>query len=82
MLTPDMKIVPGHGKVSALREYDAYVAAVKETVGRIEKGIAEGKSAEQLKKANVLKGYESWATEFVTLDRYIDIIHRGLTQSR
>ena len=81
-LTPEMKIIPGHGKVSSLAEYDAYVAMLKETASRVEKGLRQGKTADQLKKARVLQGYEGWATAFMSEERFVDQLYRGLERRR
>jgi glyoxylase-like metal-dependent hydrolase (beta-lactamase superfamily II) len=81
-ITPDMKIIPGHGKISSLAEYDAYLAMLKDTASRVEKGIRQGRTADQLKKAQVLKGYEGWASSFMSTERFVDILYRGLEPSR
>ena len=81
-ITAEMKIIPGHGKVSSLAEYDAYLAMLKDTASRVEKGIRQGKTVDQLKKAQVLKGYEGWAWSFISTERFVDMLHRGLERRR
>jgi glyoxylase-like metal-dependent hydrolase (beta-lactamase superfamily II) len=77
----DAKVIPGHGGLSTVADLKPYVAMLKEAVARIEKGIREGKSAEDLKKENVLAGYESWGGpgKFITTDKFIDTLYADLT---
>jgi len=80
-LPPDTKLIPGHGQLSTVADLKPYVAMLKETTARIERGIREGKSAEELKRAKVLAGYESWGGEgkFITTDKFIDTLYDDLT---
>jgi glyoxylase-like metal-dependent hydrolase (beta-lactamase superfamily II) len=77
----DAKVIPGHGGLSTVADLKPYVAMLKEAEARIEKGIREGKSAEDLKKENVLAGYESWGGpgKFITTDKFIDTLYADLT---
>jgi hypothetical protein len=47
----------------------------------VQKGIQQGKTADQLKQEKVLTGYESWGGEgkFVTTDKFIDTLYNDLT---
>jgi glyoxylase-like metal-dependent hydrolase (beta-lactamase superfamily II) len=77
----DAKVIPGHGGLSTVADLKPYVAMLKEAEARIEKGIREGKSAEDLEKENVLAGYESWGGpgKFITTDKFIDTLYADLT---
>lgn len=77
-LTPQMKIIPGHGAVATIKEFDAYLAMLENARARVEKGVAQGKSAEQLKKENVLGAYEKWSFPFATTEKFIDTLHRDV----
>ena len=78
---PDAKVIPGHGTLSTVADLKPYVAMLKDATARIEKGIREGKTAEDLKKENVLAGYESWGGpgKFITTDKFIDTLYADLT---
>ena len=78
---PDAKVIPGHGSLSTVADLKPYVAMLKDATARIEKGIRDGKSAEELKKENVLAGYESWGGpgKFITTDKFIDTLYADLT---
>ena len=80
-LAPDTKLIPGHGALSTVADLKPYVAMLEEATARIEKGIREGRSAEDLKRAKVLAGYESWGGEgkFITTDKFIDTLYNDLT---
>jgi hypothetical protein len=58
-----------------------YVAMLKDAKARIEKGIREGQSAEDLTLANVLAGSVRWGGpgKFITTDKFIDTLYADLT---
>jgi hypothetical protein len=76
----DARIIPGHGPLSTVADMKPFVAMLKDSVARVQKGIDEGKTADQLKKENVLAGYESWGGpgKFVTTDKFIDTLYKDL----
>ena len=78
---PDTKVIPGHGSLGTVADLEPYVAMLKDAAARIEKGIREGKSADELKKENVLAGYESWGGpgKFITTDKFIDTLYADLS---
>lgn len=77
----DAKIIPGHGELSTVADLKPYVAMLKETSARIEKGIRAGKSVDELKREKILAGYESWGGEgkFITTDKFIETLYDDLT---
>lgn len=79
---PDAKVIPGHGSLSTVADLKPYVAMLKDAAARIQKGIRGGKSAAQLKKENVLAGYESWGGpgKFITTDKFIDTLYADLAR--
>jgi len=81
MMPADTKVIPGHGPLSTVADMKPYVAMLKETVARVEAGIKAGKSAADLKKENVLKGFESFGGEgkFITTELFIDTLYNDLS---
>jgi glyoxylase-like metal-dependent hydrolase (beta-lactamase superfamily II) len=77
----DVKVIPGHGGLSTVADLKPYVAMLKDAAARVEKGIKDGKTAEQMKREKVLAGYESWGGEgkFVTTDKFIDTLFDDLS---
>ena len=78
-VAPDVKVIPGHGKLSTVEDLKPYVAMLKETSARVEKGVREGKTLEQLKGEKVLAGYEKWSGEFITTDKFIETLYNEFT---
>jgi cyclase len=75
----DVKIIPGHGPLGTRRDLEAYLAMLKDTTSIVEKGIAAGKTADDLKKAKVFARYdEAWSKGFMKTDDYIDELYEGL----
>lgn len=78
MVPPDAKVIPGHGKPSTVADLRAYAAMLEEAIARVRRGIAAGRSAEQLKREKVLAGLESWSG-FVTTDAFVEGLHGELS---
>jgi glyoxylase-like metal-dependent hydrolase (beta-lactamase superfamily II) len=78
MVPPDAKVIPGHGKPSTVADLRAYAAMLEDAIARVRRGIAAGRSAEQLKRENVLGGLESWSG-FVTTDAFVEGLHDELS---
>jgi glyoxylase-like metal-dependent hydrolase (beta-lactamase superfamily II) len=76
----DAKIIPGHGPVSGVPELRKYRAMLDEAVGAVRKGLASGKSVEQLRKENVLAPWAPWGTGFVKADFFLDVIAKDLAR--
>jgi glyoxylase-like metal-dependent hydrolase (beta-lactamase superfamily II) len=78
-LPADVRIIPGHGPLAGKADLQAYLAMLKETTGLVEKGLAQGKTAEQIKKEKMLAAYdEKWGKGFVKTDNWIDTIANSL----
>jgi cyclase len=79
----DAKIIPGHGEVSTVDEVRKFRSALDEMVSAVRKGLAAGKSVEQLKKDHVLAAWEpTWGGKgkFVSADDFIGTIAQGLVK--
>jgi cyclase len=81
---PDVKVIPGHGPLSTVADLKPFVAMLKDAVARVQKGIQQGKTADQLKQEKVLAGYESWGGEgkFISTDKFIDTLYNDLTGNK
>lgn len=77
-LPADVKIIPGHGPVATRADLESYLAMLKETVAVVQKGIAEGKTLEQLKSAKVLAKWDKLSWAFITTDKYVEQLYTGL----
>ena len=77
----DAKIIPGHGDVSSVDDLRKYRSSLEEMVNAVKKGLAAGKSADQLKKDKVLAAWEpAWGSGFIKADMFIDTIARDLAR--
>jgi cyclase len=76
----DARVIPGHGPLSTVADMKPFVAMLKDCMGRVQKGIEQGKTLEQLKQEKVLAGYESWGGEgkFITTDKFIETLYNDL----
>lgn len=76
MLPADAKVIPGHGALSDKAGLTKFRDTVRATLSAVEKGVAAGKTAEQLKAEKVLAEWESWGTGFIKTDVWIDTLVR------
>lgn len=76
---PDAKIIPGHGALSTVADMKPYVQMLKETFAKVQAGVKQGKTLDQLKEEKVLAGYEKWNGDFITTDKWIETIYHDLT---
>jgi len=81
-LPAGVKVIPGHGSLSTLQELKTHIAGLKEIVAIIEKGIASGRTAEQLKKEKVLAKFESWSWRVISSDKFIETVFTDLTAKK
>jgi cyclase len=76
----DAKIIPGHGPVTGVPELRKFRGMLEEAVAAVRKGLASGKSVEQLRKENVLAPWAPWGTGFVKADFFLDTVARDLAR--
>ena len=73
--TPDdVKIIPGHGALADKTVVRKYIEMLKATSSLVAKGVAAGKTADQLKADKVLADWESWGAGFIKTDFWIDTL--------
>jgi len=74
--TPDdVKIIPGHGPLADKTVVRKYVEMLKATSAAVAKGLAAGKTADQLKADKVLAEWdEAWGKGFIKSDEWIDTL--------
>jgi len=76
----DARIIPGHGPVSDIDGLKEYLGMLHETTAIIRKGIAAGKTVDQLKKDGLPEKWKSWGDWFISTDKWIEIVHQSLTR--
>jgi cyclase len=78
----DAKIIPGHGPISMVADMKPFVQVIKDTRAKVEVGIKQGKTLEQLQQAKVLAGYEKWSGDFINTDKWIETLYHDLTDKK
>jgi glyoxylase-like metal-dependent hydrolase (beta-lactamase superfamily II) len=79
-LPPDVKLIPGHGPLSTVKELKESHEMLVETTRIVEKQIAAGKSLAEIKAAGLPEKWKSWAVPTMTTERWIEIIYRSLSR--
>lgn len=76
------QVIPGHGPVPmTVAGIKSFADMLKDCRARVAKGIAAGKTVEQLKQEKVLAGYEKYSGR-VTSDHFTEVLYRELTQKK
>jgi glyoxylase-like metal-dependent hydrolase (beta-lactamase superfamily II) len=78
-LPPDVKVIPGHGKISNLDDVRAYVTMLIETRAVAEKGVKQGKTLDPLKQDKVIDPWKKWKGDFITIDVFTETLFNDLT---
>lgn len=77
------KIVPGHGPLASRADLVRYRDMVVAARDRVRRLIGEGKSLEQILAAKPLAEYDpAWTWAFIPGERFLTILHRGLSGQR
>lgn len=79
-LPPDVKVIPGHGPLSTLEDLKLHIAGLKDIVSIVDKGMAAGKTAGDLKKEKALAKYEAWSWQFMNAEGFIDTLFEDFSR--
>jgi glyoxylase-like metal-dependent hydrolase (beta-lactamase superfamily II) len=74
----DAKLIPGHGPLSTVKELKEFHEMLVETSGLVEKAIAAGKTLDQVKADGLPAKWKSWEAPTLKIDRWLEILYRGL----
>lgn len=75
----DAKIIPGHGPLATPADLQASITMLESAKKAVAALLAEGKSLDQILEAEPLADFESQSWQFITTERMIRQVHRGLT---
>jgi glyoxylase-like metal-dependent hydrolase (beta-lactamase superfamily II) len=81
-LSPDVKIIPGHGPISTLDDLKSYHHMLLETTATIRQGIAAGKSLDELKQQGFAEEWKSWGSGYISTGRWIETMHSNFTAKK
>jgi cyclase len=79
-VTPAVKIVAGHGELAGVDDLRTYLKMLEDTNALVERGIASGKTLEQLKQAQLFAPWsERYAPQgaFVNADAYLESLYNS-----
>jgi cyclase len=79
-VSPDAKIIPGHGPLASVEDLKKYHDMIVETTGIVKKGIADGKTLDEIKAAGLPEKYKALGSGFINTGRWIEAIHQGATR--
>jgi len=77
-MTGNVRIIPGHGELSNLRDLRRYHSMLTETVQHIRQGMRDGLGLEALRERGLDAKYASWGTGFINQDRWIGFVYQSL----
>jgi glyoxylase-like metal-dependent hydrolase (beta-lactamase superfamily II) len=78
---PDTKIIPGHGPLATVEMLRDYNAMLVESVALVRKGMAEGKTLEQLRADGLPEKWSSFGKTWITPARWIEAIYNQSHQT-
>ncbi len=81
-LPSDVKLIPGHGPLSDIGDLKTYHQTLVATMDIVRDQIEAGESLDKIKAAGLPKKWRSWGSGFISMGRWIEIVHRSLTKER
>jgi len=76
----DAKVIPGHGPVTGVAELRSYRGMLDGVVAAVRKGLASGKTVEQMQMEKVLAPWEDWGKGFVNADTFLAVVAEDLAK--
>ena len=80
-LPADVKIIPGHGKLSNVTEVRAYVKMLRETSAVVAQALKEGKSLDQMQKEHLLAPWKQLANRNISENGFLETLFASLTHA-
>jgi cyclase len=78
----DAKIIPGHYDITDIEGLQMTYGMLLETIGIVQKKIAQGKNLEQIKAEGFPAKYDSWGGGYSEAPQWIENIYSGSSPSR
>lgn len=72
-------VIPGHGPVGNVDDLKKFLAVLTRSVDIVKAEVAKGMSLEEAKKAGLPDEFKAYATDFVTIDRWVEMVYASLT---
>jgi glyoxylase-like metal-dependent hydrolase (beta-lactamase superfamily II) len=74
----DVKVIPGHGPLSAKADVAKFTTMLKECVAAVQAAMKKGRTLEQMKTDKVLARYDELGKGFVKTDAFTELIYNEL----
>jgi glyoxylase-like metal-dependent hydrolase (beta-lactamase superfamily II) len=74
----EVKVIPGHGPVSAKADVKKFADILRDCVSLVEAALRQGRTLEQMTKENVLAKYDHLGQGFVKTASFVELIHNEL----
>jgi cyclase len=81
-LPADVKIIPGHGPLSAKADLEAYLGMLKETTAHVRERIAAGKDMKAIQAEGLPEKWKEWGSGFINSDLWVQLLYESLTQTK
>lgn len=75
---PDVRLITGHGRDYTMDDLIEHYRMAVDTTNLIKKGMAGGKSAQDIVEADLLKDWEKWNSPQVTTETWITQVYESL----
>jgi glyoxylase-like metal-dependent hydrolase (beta-lactamase superfamily II) len=79
-LPADVKVIPGHGKVSTLEDVKKLSATLKDCIKIIEPLVKKKKTLAQIQEAKPLAKYDDMGKGFIKTDIFVETLFKELTK--
>ncbi len=79
-LPKDVRIVPGHGEDATVADGQQFLEGLAKTTEIVRAELAKGRTAGEMKKADLLRDFASWEVSYVSRGDFIDMLAEALTK--
>lgn len=81
-LPDDVRVIPGHGSLATLDDLKRYHQMLQETVTLVRQKMELGQSLDEIKQEGVPDEWSEWGSDFISADRWLEIVYRSLESGR
>jgi glyoxylase-like metal-dependent hydrolase (beta-lactamase superfamily II) len=77
-LPEDVKLIPGHGRLSTLEDLEAYHQMLLESIELVRKKKDQGMSLEEIQKEGVPETWVEWGSGWIKADSWLETVYASL----
>jgi glyoxylase-like metal-dependent hydrolase (beta-lactamase superfamily II) len=74
----DAKVIPGHGPLGTVADLKKFHAMLTTTTDLVRAEVAKGMTLEEAKKAGLPEEWKPWATDFVSVEAWVETVYTSL----